>query len=199
MTQRFFRASLKDAQLLRKQLRLPAPVLSSCGAFAHILCFLLDIDDRNVASRTSGLSCRNGSILCCLKQSVFLSCVSAETRQCQEGAVIGKGSVQLFPHPAPQLTACSIFSPDHALPERRKNHQLAVGVPAYVCADHPLRQNTNCRAVTGSLPKKNSWCWQVRVQIQLSKHCLSATQVEFMLLVGLYLFLAFKPVPDIFS
>ena len=77
------------ARFLRKILCLPdimTPVLSGCGAFAHMLRILLDMVVRNVASRTSGLSCGNGSVLCCLKKSAFLSFVSAETRQCSAGS-----------------------------------------------------------------------------------------------------------------
>ena len=160
---------------------------------------LLDIVERYLAFRTWGLSCRNGSILCCLKQRAFLSCVSAESRQCPEQATFGQGSVQLFHHPAPRLTACSVFSAEWVLPGRGQSQQLAVGVPASAWANHPLWPNANCRAVPGSPLKLKSWSWQVRVQVQLTKHCLSATQVEFMLSVGLYILLAFKPVPDIFS
>ena len=95
-----------------------AAVLDSCAALARMLCILLDMVEGNVASKTPGLSSRNGTVLNRVNQSELLSCVSAGSKQCSEQASVGKSSGQLFPHPAPCTThtAPSFLPPDQVHP-----------------------------------------------------------------------------------
>ena len=76
-----------------------------------MLCILLDMVEGNVASKTPGLSSRNGTILNCVKRSEFLSCVQQKPGSARNKQVLARaqGISSLTLHHA-RLTPFTLFS-----------------------------------------------------------------------------------------